>query len=398
MTKKKSLNLISLGLFYVILFSMEAWFLARVPTWMTGIIEIVLILYMFNYLNTHPKYHHNRFNSIFMVIFLLIAVFWNYSSSFGIAVSNLLSISIMFVLMRFTEEDRLLVLHNTTKWFSILLSVSVTAWLIHFIIPLPSFGHVYRAGEYYESINYLFFTELPTDIFRFKSVFLEPGHVSTIATFFVAANRFDFKNRYVLLLSLCIIPTFGLAGYVLFVLGYLFYSIEAGKANTAILRLAPMVILFIAAVFYFRNYNNGDNLFNELILNRLEYNEEKGVEGNDRSSWEIDKAFDEAVDNGTIIIGIDRESFQQILARGGHGAGAKVYTLQHGIIGSLFLLLGYFCISKDSRYKRWAFFMFLIYAISFLQRVYFFWGAYYIPYICAMAVPPREKHIKIDSV
>lgn len=392
MKDSKQLTYICIGLFYVLLFSMEAWFLGRVPTWLTGVIEIVLIFIMNSHVNQYCP--NNTFKySVGFIVALLIAIFWNYSSSFGITMSNLFSVVIMYLLMKMSDPKKLIILGTITKWFSILLTISTIAWLLHWIIPFPNFGSVYRAGEYnFHNVNYLFFTELLSDPFRFKSVFLEPGHVSMIATYFIAANRFNFKNIYVLLLSLCIIPTFGLSGYVLFAIGYALYSIEEGKTYTIIRRILPITLIFGGSILYFEDYNGGDNLFNELIMARLETDEEKGIVGNDRIDPIMEAEFNKAVENGEIIGGINSDRIRELYKRGGTGSGAKVYTLQHGVIGSFFLLLGYFLLSRGSRYRRWAFFMFLIYAISFFQRVYFFWAAYYIPYICALALPPTNKN------
>ncbi|MCF0181636.1 MAG: hypothetical protein HUK11_05210 [Muribaculaceae bacterium] len=397
--RNKLLLLISIVLFYLLLFSMEAWFLAYIPTWVTGVIEIGLIWLMLYYKN---RYYENNVQTEIriIVICLAIAIFWNHMSSWGTTISSVFSAIIMCVLLQFSEEDRVIILKRNTMWFSILLTISITAWLIHvFYSPLKSYGPVYRAGEFYLlNHNYLYFTELISDPDRFKSVFLEPGHVSMIATFFVAANRFDFRNIFVLLISLCIIPTFGLAGYVLFIIGYALYSIENNRIKTVLKRAVPVVTLAYCAFMFFQEYNGGNNLFNDLIVNRLEYDEEKGVVGNDRASIHFETAFDTAVKNGEILIGISEREFKSIYDSGGVGSGAIVYMLQHGIIGSFFLLFSYFLISKKSKYKRWAFFMFLIYAISFLQRVYFFWAAYYIPFICSLAVPPVGDRKETETV
>lgn len=389
MNNQRLLGIICIGLFLLILISMHAWFFLWVDDVYLAVFEGVLIALMFAYLSNNRK--SSSKNSVYFIaaISLFCVGLFNKSGSVISVVGSALIVSIMYLLMRFPQDAKVKILQFTTKWFSLLLLVSVIAWLIHFVVPLPTFGNVYYLDESGGgSINYLFFTELAfsSDI-RFKSVFLEPGHVSTVASFFVIANRFDFKNKYVLLLSLEIIPTFGLAGYMLFAIGYLFYSIERVQVGSFLKRLIPVAMLAGLAVYFFSSYRGGDNLFNQLILERMTYDEERFIAGNDRSNDVVDIAFEKAWEDGSLIFGLSKEEYKNMLNMGAIAAGAKPYMLEHGIIGTFFLFLGYFLISRASNNKRWATLLFLVYAISFLQRAYFFWAGYYIPYICGLVYP-----------
>lgn len=383
------MGIICIGLFLLVLISMHAWFFLWVDNISLAVIEGIMIALMFAYLSNNRNSSSKNNVYVFAAISLFCVGLFNRSGSIISIVGSVLVVTIMYLLMRFPQKAKIKILQFTTKWFSLLLLVSVVAWLINFIVPLPSFGYVhYLDNTQGGSINYLFFTQLATssDI-RFKSVFLEPGHVSTVAAFYVIANRFDFKNKYVLLLSLEIIPTFGLAGYMLFAIGYLFYSIERVQVDAFLKRFIPIALLAGLAVFYFSSYNGGDNLFNQLILERMTYDEERGIAGNDRSNDVVDIAFEKAWEDGSIVAGLSKDEYQRMLNRGAIAAGVKPYMLEHGIIGTFFLFLGYYLICRTSRYKRWATLLFLVYAISFLQRAYFFWAGYYIPYICGLVSP-----------
>ena len=393
MNNQRLLGIICIGLFLLVLISMHAWFFLWVDNISLAVIEGIMIALMFAYLSNNRSSSSKNNVYVFAAISLFCVGLFNRSGSIISIVGSALVVTIMYLLMRFPQEAKIKILQFTTKWFSLLLLVSVVAWLINFIVPLPSFGYVYYLDNTQEgSINYLFFTKLATssDI-RFKSVFLEPGHVSTVAAFYVIANRFDFKNKYVLLLSLEIIPTFGLAGYMLFAIGYLFYSIERVQGGAFLKRFIPIALLAGLAVFYFSSYKGGDNLFNQLILERMTYDEERFIAGNDRSNDVVDTAFEKAWEDGSLVLGLSKEEYKNMLNMGAIAAGAKPYMLEHGIIGTLFLFLGYFFISRASNNKRWATFLFLVYAISFLQRAYFFWAGYFIPYICGLFFPVIQE-------
>lgn len=383
------MGIICIGLFLLVLISMHAWFFLWVDNISLAVIEGIMIALMFAYLSNNRNSSSKNNVYVFAAISLFCVGLFNRSGSIISIVGSVLVVTIMYLLMRFPQEAKIKILQFTTKWFSLLLLVSVVAWLINFFVPLPSYGYVYYLDNTQGgSVNYIFFTQLAfsSDI-RFKSVFLEPGHVSTVASFFVIANRFDFKNKYVLLLSLEIIPTFGLAGYMLFAIGYLFYSIEIVHISSFMKRFIPLALLAGFVVYYFSTYKGGENMFNQLILERMAYDEDRLIAGNDRSNDVVDQTFEKAWEDGSIVAGLSKDEYNNMLNRGAIGAGAKTYMLQHGIIGTFFLFLGYFFISMTSSSKRWATLLFLVYAISFLQRAYFFWAGYYIPFICGLVSP-----------
>ena len=401
MNNNKLLNIVCIGLFLLILISMHAWFFLWIDNYYLAVFECLLIAIMFLYYNKNKKKSSQSNIYTAAAIALACVGLLNRSSSIISIIGTFLIVSVMYLLMRFPTEAKIKILQFCTKWFSLLLLISVIAWLIHFVYPLPCIGNVhYLDGFIGESLNYIFFTQLPSDI-RFKSVFLEPGHISTVASFFIIANRFDFKNKYVLLLSLEIIPTFGLAGYMLFIIGYFFYSIERVQVGSFLKRVIPVALLAGGAAMYYSSYNGGDNLFNQLILERMTYDEDRFIAGNDRSNDVVDMAFEKALGDGTIVTGLSKDEYQHVMNMGSKAAGAKPYMLEHGIIGTLFLFLGYFLISRRSLNKRWATLLFIIYAISFLQRAYFFWAGYYIPYICGMFIfnaMSKEKELSIRTI
>ena len=377
MSNRNILRIICVGLFLLILISMHAWFFLWMDNIHVAVFECILIAIMSIYITKNKKSSSKNRLYIYAALSLFLVGLLNRSGSFVHITGVALVVSIMYLLMRFPQEAKIKILQFSTKWLSLLLLVSVSAWLLHFFISLPSYGNVYyldfSGGG---SVNYIFFTELASSAdIRFKSVFLEPGHVSIVAAFLVIANRFNLKNKYVLLLMLEIIPTFGLAGYMLYIIGYLFYSIESNQMSFIFTSLMLGTFIAVSAAYGFSSYKGGDNMFND---------EERGIAGNDRSNYIVDEAFKKAWEDGSIVLGLPKSEYERVQNMGAIAAGMKPYMLEHGIIGTFFLFLGYFLVSRTSVNKRWATFLFWIYVISFLQRAYFFWAGYYIPYICGI--------------
>ena len=98
--------------------------------------------------------------------------------------------------------------------------------------------------------------------YRFHSIFLEPGHLGCIIAFFVMANQYNFKNRYVLIMSIVLLFTLSLAGYVLFYIGFLVYFINKSKDTGKFRRIVAVGVVFIGIWLFGTYYNGGDNYVN----------------------------------------------------------------------------------------------------------------------------------------
>ena len=166
MNNRKLLRIICIGLFLLILISMQAWFFAWVSNITLAVFEVGLILIMFVYLNNNKKTSSKSNLYILAAVFLFFVGLFNRSSTIVTIVSYALVVSIMYLLMRFPQDAKNTILQFATKWFSLLLLISVAAWLIHFVVSLPNIGNVYYADNRIgESINYIFFKITMENVF-----------------------------------------------------------------------------------------------------------------------------------------------------------------------------------------------------------------------------------------
>lgn len=59
------------------------------------------------------------------------------------------------------------------------------------------------------------------------------------------------------------------------------------------------------------SYNGGRNVLNEKILSRLQYDEDKGISGNNRTSHLADAYFEQYTNNGQILFGVGNQTIRK---------------------------------------------------------------------------------------
>lgn len=224
---------------------------------------------------------------------------------------------------------------------------------------------------------------------RFNAFFLEPGHLALISTFLLIANQFKFKeNPYCYVLLVSVIMSFSLAGYVLLGVSYALYTIK----NIRTL----LMIATVGGIFFLGSqlWNNGNNVVNELIFSRLEYDENKGVSGNNRTTPETDALFDVMVSSGEIIRGIENKDDIRI-----RGAGYKIFLIKYGIITTVLVFSFYIFLIPKQANRKYALMFLVVIILCFLQRAYPWWYSWLFPFTLGTGTVlnqsrKRKKQIK----
>lgn len=300
-------------------------------------------------------------------------------------------IGILCFLLR--DNFKYQILRYVTSTICFILFFSICGYILLLIYPFPP-HHVSEFEGYDPLNNYLFFMLFQNRLIpRFSGPFVEPGHLSILCSFLLYANKFDFANKkelYVLLISTII--SFSLAGYVLIFIAYMIHI----RFNIKYLIIAASCVLICYfAIDSYLGYN--DNPINELIVNRLEFDEEKGISGNNRTRGATDTYIDRLYENGDIWYGVGLRKYGELVENNIlGGAGFKIFIIQKGVIGYLIVLLYYFLIAYSFKYKRYSIGFFFIIVICTLQRTYPSWMAWLIPYICSFSIYNFKKgdHLK----
>lgn len=275
-----------------------------------------------------------------------------------------------------------------SKWFAILLIASFIWWILWMIgISLPhtteQLDWEYDDEGFILENYFLFRRRISIDIstivdsmFRFNGFFLEPGHVGTITTFFLFANKYNFKDWRNKIFILIIIASLSAAAYALTFFGYCLFRFTENKTKiiVAIIGVAIIGIIIIT-------YNGGDNYVNDILL--AKYTRDSGiVEG--RFSEHTQQLWNQLLSDGRIIFGVGAN------VDVAQSAGYKVFLIMNGLFGSSLTIISYWLILQTNRSKL-GFFLFVLILISFLQRAYCFWDAFLDPFILGTAILRQRK-------
>ena len=213
---------------------------------------------------------------------------------------------------------------------------------------------------------------------RFSSVFLEPGHLGMMASFFLCANRFELKRKEILTIFIATIFTFSLAAYLLLLISaFVFLTIYSKKPIRNFIAWGLLLFLFYS---FFSTYDKGENVINIFIFERLQTDNGK-IAGDNRFSEEMDIYYKRFVNTDEIIsgIGLDRFSKTSMV----DSAGYKGFIVTYGIIGTLLVLLFYLSLVLGHQSKM-AWILFLVYILCFLQAAYPLWECELLLFITAI--------------
>lgn len=358
--------------------------------WMTSVIPmtpmmILLTLVMIVCLNSLPiQLKFDMRTGISFLLYVLLVLWSIFSRGLGMGLVFASLYLPVFCLVQLPREYQADLLKFVTKGIAILLIPALLLYWITLFIDLPGFG-TFVHPDYPPYTNYIFFIKTTFDygfFQRFNAFFLEPGVVSMVSLFLIIANKFDLRNNpWLWVLLTAIVFSFSLAGYLLTLT-----AIALFKVNTLTKGLAFITVLLVM-VIAIQNIGGGDNALNELILERLEYDESKGIKGNNRYSNNTDYAFDKAMDSGDYLFGVfDKQNMDLI-----SGSGIKIYILRYGAIGMIIVLALY--LSLIPPHPNWPYtlkFLFIL-MVCFIQNAYPEFYSWLFPYVLGLRINSRES-------
>lgn len=377
--KTASYHIFKYSLLLVFLQSLFAWFL-----WgqFVGIfILCVLATFFFALTIGRSIYSVNKSNLLSIIFIVIIELYVIRDQNENALIAALLRIIIISIVLLLNNKLKIDLFRFLTKSFAVILAISLTAWIFFIIgISLPYFQTDFNEEQYIFD-NYYFFLYNHIDkilpIPRFSSIFLEPGQLGMMTSFFLCANRFELKRKEVLVIFIATIFTFSLAAYVLLLISASVYLIIYSKKPIRNFILWGLFLVFFYS--FFSTYKNGDNVINNFIFERLETDQSKLEEN--RFSQDMDIYFDRFIYSTDLILGIGEISYQKLFL--GSNAGYKVFIVVNGVIGTLVIFLFYLTV-VIGRPTKMAWTLFLVYILCFLQAAYPLWECELLLFITAI--------------
>lgn len=301
----------------------------------------------------------------FSLYFFLSFFVWEWGFKFFYFTTTTFFLSTCSVILLSIEEKKLL-LKVISYVLVLVLLFSIPAWLLFVAgINLPHSDVIFHPDGAHEYYDYYFFrlNAKNEDIFdmilpRFSSMFLEPGQLATPCAFifFLNGAKFNWRNLPFLV---AIILSFSLVAFGLLFWSLLSRIIVASKHK--VLLIISGLVLFGGTAFYFTQFEDDDNPLNMFVFSRLEYDEDKGIAGNNRTSSFFDRKFNSIMQTSDKYLGIHNR-LTQSSDWTYNCSGYKKFIVHRGIVGFMtfmlfILLLFLFNKSKES-------FLFLILLIT----------------------------------
>ena len=382
-------------LFLLMLCSMEPWFFWHYKAYAMLLLSFLfLILRIVNL--TESKIGFSKFIAVFIGFILFVYLGFHDLSNLIYSFNYIrLFIIALFVIMM-TNDEMLKLTTVTTNIYAWIVGISIgfhilvvfcNAELPYFTIQYPS-----TLSEYPDFKNYIFLIliDTPSVFYRLSSIFTEPGHLGMISAILLYINKYDLKKKSVLIIFIGLILSFSLAAYVLLILGYIIYEFSKGKRLVKKISklLLGLTVLIPISVYIYKEYD--ESAVARLIIARMEYDDKRGIVGNNRNSEHFDYYYEKKFlnDANYWITGVGINYFQTKLA--GKTSSYKVFFVMHGLIGLILLLLFYLSIFYTSR--SWFICgLLLLYCASFWQRPYALWEMQLFLFISAASVFQNKR-------
>ena len=375
-----------IGIFLMYITSMYPWFV-----WNNNISVYVCMFtcFMSIYCMCFQSKMYIQLSVKNVVFFLILFFTLIYESSILNINGKILYIYVYIVILSLSllkPEYQSELLRFITKYFAIFLLISLIAYILYFIKLFPiSPTYIENSDGRYGSLNYYLFIltlrDSLVDFVRFKSVFMEPGHLTMGLVPLIFANKFNLKNKYVLILFVSALFTFSLAAYV--VMSICYFLLNFNYKN--IKRLIISVLVVIASLFIIYNCGYGE-ILDEFIMDRLEFTGGFNIAGDNRVTDEFEVVYKSVINSQYVYFGNDAID---INAFGGI-SGYKKYLVQYGIFGCILVLLLYS--TFFFQYRSHSLFAYsLVFIMLLYQNAYPFWNCVIIMYVLGSCIYKNEN-------
>ena len=387
-----------MSLYYILcmLYSLHAHIFWHVDN---TVITLAILLFTVVIHFFHAKYYTYEYFGI--AVFAIIAVILGTKGNLNGYLFNVISIIPFLSFVFLKKEYKYGVFNAWRTVFCVIIGVSLFFYLLILAqVELPYtidyYGDV-NSDSFYSARNYFVLVQLSnwyTDIAldRFQSIFLEPGYLACLIAMMLFIDGYSFRKRKSnLLLLIALFLTFSLAGFLLFTVFYLVRVLKNSKYR--FVSMTGLILLIFSIYVYGTNHNGGDNLINQFILERLQYDSDRGtIEGYNRTTEAFDEYFSEFIFTPSVVLG-DAKVFESRFAGDGANVGIKYYIVVYGLVGLfsyiLFLLSPFFKMVRKT-YLTSA--LFVLWFIIFARGNFVMWmSAFLITYIYGLLILNEQE-------
>lgn len=329
------------------------WFIGRM-----GSFALILVLLLIFVLEKRIRLTTNQF-LLLCLSFLTLVIIPLFNGVFH--ASSIFSFICLVLVLGMKASEKYIIFDKLTTYLSIIISVSLPAWLIHqYIYPLPIYSLIDIAS--FKGIddgfmeNYILFVQAQgVEAIRFYSMFDEPGVLGTLSAFVLYGNNYNLKDRRNIIILIGAFFTFSLAFILLSIFGIIWHSRRSIKT---LLRYIFCISISVYMLFVFLLSEN--LAFQQSVAYRMANLFEP--EALSRNSISFDYYYDKLVNSPMVLIGYGGKINDYVL----DGASYKNFIFEYGILGIFGLFFIYILIIKIRNLDNFG--CLLMFSLSFLQR------------------------------
>lgn len=356
-----------MGMLLAFLASMNPWFLWPLGT-LSPVPAALLVIASMMVSNTMEKPLFCRTDYFLpLLAFLVFSIYECMSTGRNVNGYLMLFFKASIVLGLFRLDPQRLFRLTTfiSKVMGVLLAASLAGYFL-FLLGFPLPGRPAQMGEFYSFTNYYLFLLDDRNLFviipRFNSYFPEPSHIGSAAAFLLFAQRGHWRKWYNIVLLVTIAFSFSLGAYV-YLTAIIFLNLWIEKKDL-FRKLVITIAIFAAGITTAFVYNGGENLVHDLIMLRLEIEDDE-LAGDNRVTGNFDLEYDNYIGSGDIVLG---RSYDNTVEFG--NAGYKVFFYDHGIVGILLIFAFYYIAIKNARNNRAIASVLIVAGLYFLPSAY----------------------------
>lgn len=311
------------------------WPLLRNVFGMFTVGGILAIVFLFN------KTIYSKKNTLLFVFFFVTAVlYWLTSGhNFNFFLLLLPSLVIPFC----SDEFAYKTYQSFFTIFSIVISLSIIEYILAVLGVLSPVFSIAPLNSLKLDTYQVYFTlvTIRTPPIRFHGPYDEPGMVGTISAILLCVERFNFKDKKVLITLIAGILSLSLFFYVSVIICW-----ALNKFKTRI-SVTSMVVI-IAALFVSVIIVQQIPVLNEYIAERLTFDSDQGFSGNNRINMLIVNDYLNSMRGNTLWFGITDKEYYMSLVEGSSSIFSTIIV--HGLL--FFIVYFLFFVIYAWRYRK----------------------------------------------
>lgn len=344
----KSINIYTISFIFVIL---ECAYSFITRYLMSGMSTLICLLCFISFFFVYKE--KKKLSTIGLLIYLFLSFGFIYSHRFGLrwCIIGTVKFLPLLTLFMLVEEDLRIFKNNIVKCFCCLTAASLFLYVfknIGFHIPLLEKA----SWQQYEVLNHFY---IYTDAIRYENAFtgfcVEPGYFSFLCVCMLALDNFNLKKKKSIVFVAAILLSLSLEGYLLLVMGIVLYSISnAVNVRKVLIYLLGFILIAAVFIYYVSNYNGGNNIVAEKIFQRLVFDEELGIAGNNRECEMASFIVDRYFYSNDVWFGIGKEEFYNVLQQYDYDISSwRLFVVVYGAIYTVIaFVLSVKCIKKTN--------------------------------------------------